>query len=156
MLKTAYCPLISGSLLTLPMFAQDNNYKIVFSSREYKRIGRSQPRWWSMILRDGTRAKHSEGECTSQEVKGEPLPSNVRLPEKSDHWNFLTSVSPSPDGKLQLVGSEAGSSTSYFEDYWFLDRSSQNWQYVGSGNEAKWSPDSSKCHQISLRSCEVG
>jgi hypothetical protein len=36
-----------------------------------------------------------------------PLPSNVRLPEKSDHWNFLTSVSPSPDGKLQLVGSEA-------------------------------------------------
>jgi len=64
----------------------------------------------------------------------------VRLPEKSDHWNFLTSVSPSPDGKVLLVGSEAGSSTSYFEDYWLLDWNSQNWQYVGSGNEAKWSP----------------
>ena len=71
------------------------------------------------------------------------LPTDTRLQDRSEHWNFLTSVSASPDGKLVLVGSEAGSSTSHFEDYWLFDRASKTWRYAGGGNEAKWSPDSS-------------
>src|SRR5438874_9834508 len=47
------------------------------------------------------------------------------------------------DGTLVLVGSEAGSSSSHFEDYWLFDRASRTWRYAGGGNEAKWSPDSS-------------
>src|SRR6188474_3398503 len=46
------------------------------------------------------------------------LPTDTRLPDRSEHWNYLTSASASLDGKLVLVGSEAGSSTSHFEDYW--------------------------------------
>jgi hypothetical protein len=71
------------------------------------------------------------------------LPPGTPLPERSEHWNYLTSVTASPDGKLLLVGSEAGSSTSHFEDYWLFDRASRTWRYAGGGNEAKWSPDSS-------------
>jgi hypothetical protein len=67
------------------------------------------------------------------------LPSNTRLPDRSEHWNYLTSVTASPDGKLLLVGSEAGSSDSHFEDYWLFDRASRTWRYAGGGNEAKWS-----------------
>jgi len=129
--------------LTLSAAAQDAVYKIVFTSRQYQLIGRSYPQAWSMTLPDGKRTRHSEGECTPQEIKSEALP-DVRLPEKSEHWNYPTSVSASPDGKFLLVGSEAGSSTSHFEDYWLFDRSSQELKYIGGGNEAKWSPDGTK------------
>ena len=96
-----------------------------------------------MTLPNGQRVKSSQG-CTPQEIRTERLPAGVRLPEKGDHWNYLTSVSASPDGKWLLVGSQAGSSTSHFEDYWLFDRTSQKWQYAGGGNDAKWSPDGSK------------
>src|SRR4029079_14506127 len=71
------------------------------------------------------------------------LPTDTRPPAKSEHWNYLTSITASPDGKLLLVGSEAGSSDSHFEDYWLLDRTSRTWRHAGGGNEAKWATDSS-------------
>jgi len=69
-----------------------------------------------------------------------PLPTQGQIGE---HWNYVTSVSWSPNGKLILVGSEAGSSTAHFEDYWLLDVAQERWRYAGGGNEARWSPDSS-------------
>jgi hypothetical protein len=45
----------------------------------------------------------------------------IQLPTDHEHWNYLTSLAWSPDGKLILAGAEAGSSTSHFEDYWLLD-----------------------------------
>ena len=48
------------------------------------------------------------------------------------------------DGKVLLVGAEAGSSDSHFEDYWLFDPASRSFKYVGGGNGAQWSPDSSK------------
>ena len=69
-----------------------------------------------------------------------PLPTQGQIGE---HWNYVTSVSWSPNGKLILVGSEAGSSTAHFEDYWLLDVAQEQWRYAGGGNEAHWSPDSS-------------
>jgi len=68
----------------------------------------------------------------------------IRLPERSENWNFAESIAWSPDGKDLLVGSQAGSSTSSFENYWLLDWINQNWRYAGGGNDAKWSPDSSQ------------
>jgi hypothetical protein len=117
--------------------------KIVFSSREYRAVGRSSPQVWVMTLRDRQKVKYSSGTCTPQPVESAALPQNTRLPERSDHWNYLMSVSASPDERLLLVGSQAGSSDSHFEDYWLFDRASKTWRYAGGGNEAKWSPDSS-------------
>jgi len=143
-LQQIYFSLLLAVFFTLYAGAQDANYKIAFSSREYKAVGRSYPQSWSMTLPDRQKSRYFAAECTPIEFKSETLPSNIRLPEKSDHWNYVTSVSSSPDGRLLLVGSEAGSSTSHFEDYWLFDRGSQKWQYIGGGNEAKWSPDSLK------------
>src|SRR5438132_1439312 len=80
--------------------AQTSNYKIVFTSRQYRLVGRSYPQAWSMTLPARRRTPHLENECTPQEIRTETLPPNVRLPEKSEHWNYLTSVSPSPNGKF--------------------------------------------------------
>jgi hypothetical protein len=82
------------------------------------------------------------------------LPADSPLPDKSPHWNYVTSVSRSPDNKLLLVGSEAGSSDSHFEDYWLYDRVSRTWKYAGGGNDAKWSPDSSTILWASPRELE--
>jgi hypothetical protein len=124
--------------------AQDGRYKLVFSSREYKAVGRSDPQLWMMTLPDKQKLKFTSGTCTPQPIESGTLPSGVRLPDRGEHWNYLTSVSASPDGKLLLVGSEAGSSDSHFEDYWLFDRASNSLKYVGGGNGAQWSPDSSK------------
>jgi dipeptidyl aminopeptidase/acylaminoacyl peptidase len=123
---------------------QERTYRIVFSSREYKAVGLSYPQRWMMTLPEKQKTKYSEGACTAQPIASRTLPSDIRLPERSEHWNYLTSVSGSPDGKLLLVGSEAGSSDSHFEDYWLVDQSSRTWKYAGGGNTAKWSPDGSK------------
>ena len=68
----------------------------------------------------------------------------ISLPEPSEHWNYASSVAWSPNAKSILIGSEAGSSTAHFEDYWLLDWQTQKWQYIGGGNDARWSPDGSK------------
>src|SRR5437763_15831945 len=128
----------------LPAHGQDATSKIVFTSRQYQLVGRSYPQAWSMTLPDRKRTRHSESECAPQAITTENLPAGIHLPDKSDHWNYLTSVSASPDGRWLVVGSEAGSSDSHFEDYWLFDRNSQFLKYVGGGNEAKWSPDSAK------------
>src|SRR5438093_13564439 len=93
-----------------------------------------------MTLPDRQKVEGSSDTCTRQPIESTVLPTETRLPDRSEHWNYLTSVSASPDGKLVLVGSEAGSSTSHFEDYWLFDRASNTWRYAGGGNEAKWSP----------------
>ena len=68
----------------------------------------------------------------------------IRLPERSEHWNYPQSIAWSPNGQTLLVGAEAGSSDSHFQDYWLLDWSQQIWRYAGGGNDAKWSPDASQ------------
>lgn len=123
--------------------AQSTRSAVVFNSREYRAVGRSDPESWVMTLPARQKAKRSPATCTRQPVESAVLPADARLPDRSEHWNYLTSVSASPDGRLLLVGSEAGSSDSHFEDYWLFDRASGNWRYAGGGNEAKWSPDSS-------------
>jgi hypothetical protein len=70
--------------------------------------------------------------------------STIRLPEFGDHWNYATSIAWSPDGRMLLVGSEAGPTDSKFEDYWLLDWAARKWRYAGGGNGAKWSPDSTQ------------
>lgn len=79
---------------------------------------------------------------------------SIRLPERSERWNYPQSIRWSPDGKMLLVGAEAGSSDSHFEDYWLLDWTKQTWRYAGGGNDAKWSPDSSKILWSNARSLE--
>jgi hypothetical protein len=123
--------------------AQSSKSEVVFNSREYRAVGRSSPQSWGMTLPDRQKVKRSSDACARQPMESAVLPSDTRLPDRSEHWNYLTSVTASPDGKLLLVGSEAGSSDSHFEDYWLFDRASRTWRYAGVGNEAKWSPDSS-------------
>ena len=123
--------------------AQRSTSTVVFNSREYRPVGRSSPQSWSMTLPDREKVKRSSDTCARQPMASTVLPAGTPLPERSEHWNYLTSVTASPDGKLLLVGSEAGSSSSHFEDYWLFDRASRTWRYAGGGNEAKWSPDSS-------------
>jgi len=96
-----------------------------------------------MTLPDREKVKRSSDTCPRQSIERTVLPAGTPLPDRSEHWNYLTSVIASPDGKVLLVGSEAGSSSSHFEDYWLFDRASRTWRYAGGGNEAKWSPDSS-------------
>ncbi len=135
---------LSFALLFVPFAsAQNTKSKVVFNSREYRAVGRSDPQLWVMTLPDRQKVEGSSDTCTRQPNESAVLPTDTRLPDRSQHWNYLTSVSASPDGKLVLVGSAAGSSTSHFEDYWLFDRASKTWRYAGGGNEAKWSPDSS-------------
>ena len=132
------------ALLFVPFAsAQNTKSEVVFNSREYGAVGRTYPQLWVITLPDRQKVKPSSDTCTRQPIESAVLPTDVRLPARSEHWNYLTSVSASPDGKLLLVGSQAGSSTSHFEDYWLFDRASKTWRYAGGGNEAKWSPDSS-------------
>jgi len=130
--------------LTSSANAQEGSYRLVFNSREYKAVGRSYAQLWMMPLPDKQKVKYATGTCTPQPLKSGTLPSGVRLPERGEHWNYLTGVSASPNGELLLVGSEAGSSDSHFEDYWLFDPASRSFKYVGGGNGAQWSPDSSK------------
>ena len=135
---------LSFALLFVPVAsAQNTKSKVVFNSREYRAVDRSDPQLWIMTLPDRQKVEGSSDTCTRQPIESAVLPTDTRLPDRSEHWNYLTSVSASPDGKLVLVGSEAGSSTSHFEDYWLFDRASKTWRYAGGGNEATWSPDSS-------------
>jgi hypothetical protein len=135
-----------GLLILLTSFAnaQDGKYRFVFSSREYKAVGRSDPQLWMMTLPGKQKVKYAPATCSPQPVQSATLPAGISLPERGAHWNYLTGVSASPDGKLLLIGSEAGSSDSHFEDYWLFDRASNSLKYVGGGNGAQWSPDSSK------------
>ncbi len=109
---------LSFALLFVPFAsAQNTKSKVVFNSREYRAVGRSYPQLWVMTLPDRQKVESSSDTCTRQPIESAVLPTDTRLPDRSEHWNYLTSVSASPDGKLVLVGSEAGSSTSHFEDY---------------------------------------
>src|SRR5262245_5255838 len=138
------CFSVSSALLVASFAsAQNPRFKVVFTSREYQTVGRSHPQSWVMTLPDRHTVKGSSDTCARQPVESAVLPAETRLPDRSEHWNYLTSATASPDGKLVLVGSEAGSSSSHFEDYWLFDRASRIWRYAGGGNEAKWSPDSS-------------
>ena len=135
---------LSFALLFVPFAsAQNTKSKVVFNSREYRPVGRSYSQLWVMTLPDRQKVEGSSDTCTRQPIESTVLPTEARPPNRSEHWNYLTSVSASPDGKLVLVGSEAGASTSHFEDYWLFDRASRTWRYAGGGTEAKWSPDSS-------------
>jgi len=137
---------LSLALLFVPLAsAQSIQSRVVFNSREYRAVGRSYPQPWAITLpdRQKVKVKGSSDTCTRQPIERAVLPADTRLPDRSEHWNYLTSASASPDGKLVLVGSQAGSSTAHFEDYWLFDRASRTWRYAGGGNEARWSPDSS-------------
>jgi dipeptidyl aminopeptidase/acylaminoacyl peptidase len=79
---------------------------------------------------------------------------SIPLPTFGEHWNYPTSIAWSPDGKSLLVGAEAGSSTAHYEDYWLLNLASKRWQYIGGGNGAKWSPDSSQIAWSTARDLE--
>ena len=140
--RIALCSLFAFLLAAFGS-AQRSTSTVVFNSREYRTAGRSSPQAWSMTLPDRQKVKRSSDTCARQPMESTVLPAGTPLPERSEHWNYLTSVTASPDGKLLLVGSEAGSSSSHFEDYWLFDRASRTWRYAGGGNEAKWSPDSS-------------
>jgi len=140
--RIALCSLFAFLLAAFGS-AQRSTSTVVFNSREYRTAGRSSPQSWSMTLPDRQKVKRSSDTCARQPMESTVLPAGTPLPERSEHWNYLTSVTASPDGKLLLVGSEAGSSSSHFEDYWLFDRASRTWRYAGGGNEAKWSPDSS-------------
>jgi hypothetical protein len=72
------------------------------------------------------------------------LLAKIPLPPFSDRWNYAQEMKWSPNGNVLLVGAEAGSSDSHFSDYWLLDWAKQTWRYLGGGNRAKWSPDSSQ------------
>src|SRR5580765_1426803 len=91
--------------------AQNTRLKVVFNSREYRAAGRSYPQSWVVTLPDPQKVKASSDTCARQPIESVVLPTDTRLPDRSEHWNYLTSVSASPDGKLVLVGSEAGSSS---------------------------------------------
>ena len=140
--RIALCSLFAFLLAAFGS-AQRSTSTVVFNSREYRTVGRSSPQSWTMTLPDRQKVKRSSDTCARQPMESTVLPAGTPLPERSEHWNYLTSVTASPDGKLLLVGSEAGSSSSHFEDYWLFDRASRTWRYAGGGNEAKWSPDSS-------------
>jgi len=135
---------LSFALLFAPFVsAQNTRSKVMFDSREYRAVKRSSPQSWVMTLPDRQKSKRSSDTCTRQPIESVVLPGDTRLPDRSEHWNYRTSASASPDGTLILLGSEAGSSTSHFEDYWLFDRATRTWRYAGGGNEARWSPDSS-------------
>lgn len=123
--------------------AQRSRSALVFTSREYRAVGRSAPQSWGMTLPDRQKVRRPSDTCAREPVESAVLPTDTRPPDRSEHWNYVTSVTASPDGTLLLVGSEAGSSDAHFEDYWLFDRASRTWRYAGGGNEAKWSPDSS-------------
>ena len=74
------------------------------------------------------------------EARTGALVTSTRLPESSDRWNYAMSTAWSPDGRSILVGSEAGSSTAHYEDYWLIDISGKSWKYLDGGNGARWSP----------------
>src|SRR5215813_3412873 len=78
----------------------------------------------------------------------------IPLPKFGDRWNYATSITWSPDSKILLVGGEAGSSDSKYEDYWLLDWADKKWRYAGGGNAAKWSPDSSQILWSTARTLE--
>ena len=80
--------------------------------------------------------------------------STMRLPEFGDHWNYATSITWSADGRMLLVGSEAGPTDSKFEDYWLLEWTAHRWRYAGGGNGAKWSPDSTQILWAGARTLE--
>ena len=80
--------------------------------------------------------------------------STIRLPEFGDHWNYATSITWSPDGLMLLIGGQAGSTDSQFEDYWLLDWTAKKWRYAGGGNGAKWSPDSTQILWTAPRTLE--
>src|SRR4051812_14720976 len=130
-------------IFALRATAQTTKSELVLNSREYRAVGHTSPELWLMTLPDQRKLRTSPGACTPQKSQTAVLPQDAKLPDRSDHWNYLASVSASPDGALLLVGSQAGSSTSAYEDYWLFNRAAQTWRYAGGGNEAKWSPDSS-------------
>jgi hypothetical protein len=117
--------------------------KIVFKSREYKLVGRSIPETWTVTLPNLEKARLVDT-CSPGEIRSVNIPADARPPASLGHWNYVQSVSASPDGNLLLVGSQAGSSSSHFEDYWLFNPQTREWRYAGGGNEAKWSPDGSK------------
>jgi hypothetical protein len=118
--------------------------KIVFKSREYKAVGRSMPETWAVTLPNLEKAKLVGNDCSPGEIRSANIPAEARPPESVGHWNYVMSVSASPTGNLLLVGSQAGTSDSHFEDYWLFNPQTREWRYAGGGNEAKWSPDGSK------------
>src|SRR2546429_68338 len=105
------------ALLFVPLASAQNKSEVVFNSREYGAVGRSYRQLWVMTLPDGQKVKGSSDTCSRQPIESAARPTDIRLPDRSEHWNYLTSASASPDGKLVLFGSEAGSSSSHFEDY---------------------------------------
>jgi hypothetical protein len=123
--------------------AQTTKSALIFNSREYRAAGHTYPQVWLMTVPDQRKVNASSEACAPHKSVSAILPEDVRLPDRSEHWNYLTSASVSPEGRLFLVGSQAGSSTSAYEDYWLFDRPSKTWRYAGGGNEAKWSPDGS-------------
>jgi hypothetical protein len=141
-MKRHWIQLIVLALLAMSLSAQNADYRIVFKSREYKLVGHSEPEPWIMSI-DGRRSRYVEGMCAAEPVRTSQLAADVR-PPTNEHWNYVRSVTLSPDGRVLLVGSEAGTSDSHYQDYWIFDPASLNWRYIGGGNDARWSPDGTK------------
>src|SRR4029450_2920348 len=100
--RIALCSLFALLLVAFGR-AQSSKSQVVFSSREYRAVGPSTPQSWSMTLPDRQRAKRPSHTCARQPIERAELPTDTHLPDRSEHWNYLTSITASPDGKLLLV-----------------------------------------------------
>src|SRR2546430_11081169 len=83
--------------------AQSSKSAVVFNSREYRAVGRSSPQSWGMTLPDRQKVKRSSDTCARQPMQSVVLPTDTHLPARSEHWNYLTSATPSPVAKLHLA-----------------------------------------------------
>lgn len=103
-------------------------------------LGKGSASSWSPDGRKIAMADRATRQLRVLDAETAAVITTAALPEHPEHWNYATSTAWSPDGKSILVGSEAGSSTAHYEDYWLLTIADKTWKYLEGGNGARWSP----------------